>query len=160
MKISALGFDRILAPFVRKSDDQSSRYQYTEVVRKENRWRAGKGDGDGRKADIWSLGFIGGCLLEDVPDMETDIQSRKLVGVRYLVNNCAAKNQRDRPEINQFLLQLKSISGRSKDNFIQEMMKRLENYTEVLERAVRTRVEELKMEQMKCDELLREILPL
>ncbi|XP_055347791.1 atrial natriuretic peptide receptor 2-like [Paramacrobiotus metropolitanus] len=72
---------------------------------------------------------------------------------------CQSADPADRPEIGHVKQALCKVSGINDKHFMENLVRRLENYSQVLENTVTLRTNALCQERQRCDLILSELLP-
>lgn len=81
-------------------------------------------------------------------------------GLMKIINLCWAEDPATRPDFNKLKPAIKKISsGITSSNFLDNLLKRMEQYSENLEKIVEEKTQSIIDEKMKAEELLYQILP-
>ncbi|XP_055339080.1 atrial natriuretic peptide receptor 1-like [Paramacrobiotus metropolitanus] len=117
--------------------------------------------------------YATGHILYHIIIQEEPLESRELMYKRIVDHSdskfsklfpplvkCLSNNPEDRPRVVQLLkLCFEGLAMRNNENLVERIIRRLENYTDELDRLVVLRTMALLDERKKCDALLREMLP-
>ncbi|XP_055339077.1 atrial natriuretic peptide receptor 1-like [Paramacrobiotus metropolitanus] len=124
---------------------------------------------EGQKNDMYAAGLI----LYHIIIQEEPLDSRVLMYKRIADHSdskfsklfpalvkCLSDDAEDRPSVGQLLkLCFEGLAMKNNEHLIEKIIRRLENYTDELDRLVVLRTMALLDERKKCDILLREMLP-
>ncbi|XP_055353827.1 atrial natriuretic peptide receptor 1-like [Paramacrobiotus metropolitanus] len=124
---------------------------------------------EGRKHDMFTTGLILYQIIIQEEPLDTlefmhkriaDHSENKFSKLFPVLVKCLSANPEDRPSVGQLLkFCFFGLGMKDNENLVERIVRRLENYTDELDRLVVLRTMALLDERKKCDALLREMLP-
>lgn len=100
-----------------------------------------------------------GCIPPMRPDVAPD-ECFECPDLLTLMNTCWAEDPKERPDFQRIKLVMKRITkGASSKNFLDNLLKRLEQYSNSLEAILAEKTESIVQEKMRAEELVNQLLP-